>query len=328
MPSQTFVLSADDWILEPWWHGVRIQVIRTPDEVILRPDSPVRLEGRLPELRASLMSLPSGTVLEGIITPWLQGQPLSDRTLQARLARQRCTAKDATETPLKFFVYDLLRDSESLWTEQPLAQRRAGLQQLFQSLSWKDSETIEMLPTHIADPQSLDALLSQAKRAGAKGLIAKRLTESRSGNSPHAPTRWYRYRVPSEKLLAVLVHHRPASPNDPGEWTLALRDSQRWVPVARVPGGWSDSQERELEDWIREATLVKHGPVRTVSPIQVLEIQYDRLEPSRRHACGFVLRQARVITWRPDLSVDDTLPLSILREAHLTSPGESPESTP
>lgn len=327
-PSPTFALSADDWILEPWWHGVRIQVIRTPDEVILRPDSPVRLERRLPELRASLMSLPSGTVLEGIITPWLQGQPLSDRTLQARLARQRCNAKDAIETPLKFFVYDLLRDSESLWLEQPLAQRRAGLQQLFHSLSWQDSETIQLLPSHIADPQSLDALLADAKRAGAKGLIAKRLTESRSGNSPHAPPLWYRYRVASETLFAVLVHHRPASPNDLGEWTLALRDSQRWVPVARVPGGWSDSQERELEQWIREATLVKHGPVRTVSANQVLEIQYDRLEPSRRHSCGFVLRQARVVAWRPDLSPDDTLPLSILRQAHLKSRGESPESTP
>jgi DNA ligase-1 len=45
---------------------------------------------------------------------------------------------------------------------------------------------------------------------------------------------------------------------------------------------------------------VPHGRVRVVEPSVVLEVTFDRVQPSKRHKSGYALRFPRIVRLRPD----------------------------
>ena len=61
-------------------------------------------------------------------------------------------------------------------------------------------------------------------------------------------------------------------------------------------------ETQELSDWCKAHTLQEfaHGKVRTVEPLVVLEITFDRVQPSSRHKSGYALRFPRILRLRPD----------------------------
>jgi len=58
----------------------------------------------------------------------------------------------------------------------------------------------------------------------------------------------------------------------------------------------------ELTEWFREHTLKEfaHGRVRLVEPSVVIEVTFDRIQPSNRHKSGFAMRFPRILRLRPD----------------------------
>jgi DNA ligase-1 len=65
----------------------------------------------------------------------------------------------------------------------------------------------------------------------------------------------------------------------------------------------------ELTEHFKQNTLVDRGRYREVKPEIVLEVAFDSIQPSTRHASGLALRFPRIKAIRRDKSVDaiDTL---------------------
>jgi DNA ligase-1 len=57
-----------------------------------------------------------------------------------------------------------------------------------------------------------------------------------------------------------------------------------------------------MTEWFRAHTIQEfaHGRVRVVEPSVVLEVAFDRVQPSKRHKSGFALRFPRIVRLRPD----------------------------
>src|SRR4051794_11753680 len=95
------------------------------------------------------------------------------------------------------------------------------------------------------------------------------------------------------------------------DYTFAVRDEEsgELLPIGKAYSGLTDVEIAELTAHFFSNTLVEHGRYREVKPDTVLEIAFDSIQPSTRHASGLALRFPRIKAIRRDKNVDaiDTL---------------------
>ena len=72
------------------------------------------------------------------------------------------------------------------------------------------------------------------------------------------------------------------------------------VPVGKAYSGYTDEELGKLDNWIRNHTVARFGPVREVERGLVLEIVFDAAQRSGRHKSGVALRFPRVSRLRWD----------------------------
>jgi DNA ligase 1 len=64
-----------------------------------------------------------------------------------------------------------------------------------------------------------------------------------------------------------------------------------------------------LDRFVRQNTVERFGPVRSVAPKLVLEVAFDAIQPSARHKSGIAMRFPRIsrIRWDKPAAEADTL---------------------
>src|SRR4029453_10208638 len=79
--------------------------------------------------------------------------------------------------------------------------------------------------------------------------------------------------------------------------------------------GLTDRELTELSEWFKAHTIQEyaHGRVRVVEPAIVIEVTFDRVQPSKRHKSGYALRFPRILRLRPDKSTADIDTLETVR---------------
>jgi DNA ligase-1 len=98
------------------------------------------------------------------------------------------------------------------------------------------------------------------------------------------------------------------------DYTFAVRASESDAPaellnVGKAYSGVTDAEIAELTEFLKAHTLEDHGHFRTVEPLIILEVAFNNIMRSERHASGFALRFPRILRLRPDkpLAEIDTL---------------------
>ena len=100
---------AAEWQAEWKWDGIRAQLIRRDGQNVPLVARRGARDGSLSRRSAAAAEwLPDGTVLDGEIMPWKDGQPLPFAQLQRRIGRKTLGAKILEEVPVVLVVYDLL----------------------------------------------------------------------------------------------------------------------------------------------------------------------------------------------------------------------------
>jgi DNA ligase 1 len=79
--------------------------------------------------------------------------------------------------------------------------------------------------------------------------------------------------------------------------------------VGKAYSGVTDAEIAELTEFLKAHTLEDQGYFRTVEPLIILEVAFNNIMRSDRHASGFALRFPRILRLRPDkpLAEIDTL---------------------
>jgi DNA ligase 1 len=67
----------------------------------------------------------------------------------------------------------------------------------------------------------------------------------------------------------------------------------------------TDDELREVDRWIKQNTIERFGPVRSVKPLLVFELAFEGIAKSSRHKSGIALRFPRIKRWRKDKKVDE-----------------------
>lgn len=324
-----------DWLVEWKFDGVRAQVLRRGTQCAIWTRGEELVTDRFPEVVALAQQLPSGTVLDGEIVAWLPGaqHPAPFALLQRRIGRKAPSARLLREAPVRLVAYDLLELHDEDLRARPLAERRERLEALAAAHGLPLSEALQG-----DDWPALQALRRQSRGLGVEGLMLKR-RESRYGSGrTKADGVWWKWKVDPLSVDAVLIyaqsgHGRRANictdytfavwnrePADAAEAAAVVAAIQarrpanpgglQLVPFAKAYSGLSDEEFQRVDRVIRQTTVERYGPVRSVVPSLVFELGFEGLARSKRHKSGIATRFPRMLRIRDDkpLHEAETLP--------------------
>jgi DNA ligase-1 len=162
--------------------------------------------------------------------------------------------------------------------------------------------------------EELKARWGATREQGIEGLMLKRKASPYLAGRPKG--HWFKWKRAPLTADCVLLYAQKGSGKRSsfhsdytfGAWT--EKDGQKLlVPVGKAYSGFTDAELAELDRFIRQNTIERFGPVRSVTPKLVLEIAFDAIQESKRHKSGIAMRFPRVsrIRWDKPAEEADTL---------------------
>jgi len=302
---------------EDKFDGIRAQLHRTSERAEIFSRDLKRMTEQFPELAERARGFDVDLILDGEIVAFEQGRKLTFFDLQKRLGRKSDGAdlfasNAVADVPVAFVAFDLLWHNGHSLLRTPLRERR----QLLRNLKLPPQfQLAEVFPAHSA--AEIEEIFQQARRRLNEGLMIK------DPESFYLPGNrglfWFKLKKELATLdvvvVAVELGHGKRN-HVLSDYTFAVRDenSGELLPIGKAYSGLTDAEIAELTEHFQQNTLVDHGRYREVKPDVVLEVAFNAIQPSTRHASGLALRFPRIKAIRRDKNVESIDTLAYARE--------------
>jgi DNA ligase-1 len=305
---------AAGWQAEWKWDGIRAQLIKRGGQLFIWTRGEDLSTDKFPELHSFMKELPDGTVLDGEILSFRNGQPLPFNVLQTRIGRKNLTKKIMEESPVALIAYDCLEYRGEDIRLKTQSERRQVLEELQRQSSYPDVFNISPLIT-FNSWEELSEIRSRSREMIAEGIMLKR--KSATYQTGRKRGDWWKWKIDPLSVDAVMVyaqkgHGRRADLYT--DYTFAVWDGDKLVPFAKAYSGLTDAEIRQVDYFVKRNTLEKFGPVRTVKPELVFEIGFEGINKSNRHKSGVALRFPRILRWRHDKPKEEADNIETLRD--------------
>jgi DNA ligase-1 len=298
--------------------------------------------------------LPGEFLLDGEIVPWCDGCVLPFAHIQKRLGRKVLTPKIIRDNPAAFVAFDILYKDGELLMDRPLAQRRAALQALVggststfgvgrstfdvrvederrtpnvehrtPKLEEVDHGVLTLPLTEVTAPAEISAVFAAARDRRNEGIILK------DPASPYSPGRrgqmWFKLKTHLPTLDCVVTaaeYGHGKRRNVLSDYTFAVWDREpaetgaSLVNVGKAYSGVTDEEIAQLTELFLKIAIANNGRVFAVEPRVVLEIAFDQIQTSKRHASGYAFRFPRIKRIRWDKRPEDADRLSRVIEVY------------
>jgi DNA ligase-1 len=297
----------------------------------------------LVEAFAAVEASVGGIILDGEILGWdfASGQALPFAVMGQRIGRKKVSAEMLRRIPAVFIAFDLLYANGELLLERPLSDRRNALEVLVERLgplptipvpiadraaaaqgllfgasdAAPQSDPLPRLmlsPTRLVESaEEIDRAYAAARARANEGIMLK------AAASAYQPGRrglaWVKLKRELATLDVVITgaefgHGRRAGILS--DYTFAVRGPDflrtgELLNVGKAYSGLTDPEIAELSAWAMQHTLEDQGHFRTVEPIRVLEVAFNNIMRSDRHASGYAMRFPRIIRIRDDKPLDE-----------------------
>lgn len=286
--------------LEDKLDGIRAQVHCTPERAEIYTRDLKRVTDTFPEIAAAARALGRDVVFDGEILAWDNGRALSFFELQKRLGRREADLFLGDQIPVACVIFDLLRlDGESLM-KRPLRERR----RLIDTVDWRDP--LRAAPViRAADPAAVETAFGLARARGNEGLMAK------DPDSLYLPGRrglaWIKLKkefATLDVVVTVVEYGHGRRSKVLSDYTFAVRDEATGalLPIGKAYSGLTDAEIATLTEEFLGSVRERRGNRLVVEPKVVLEIAFDSIQASARHASGLALRFPRIKAIRRDKS--------------------------
>ncbi len=303
----------EEWQAEWKWDGIRGQLIKRNDEIFVWSRGEELMTDRFPEYHTLASALPNGIVLDGEIIPCSNGKPLPFALLQSRIGRKNVTKKNMEEVPISFFAYDILEYEGQDLRESPLSMRRKLLENIV--IQVKHSTILISPVIDFSSWDKLTELRGQSREYGAEGFMLKR--KSSTYQVGRKVGDWWKWKIDPLTIDAVMIYAQKGHgrrSNLYTDYTFAVKDGDKLVSFAKAYSGLSDKEFAQVDHFVKNNSLEKFGPVRTVKPELVFEIAFEGIAASNRHKSGVALRFPRIKRWRKDKKADEINTLEDLKK--------------
>ena len=311
-PAEEFITPAE-WQAEWKYDGIRAQLIKREGEVFLWSRGEEIINSQFPEVVAAAEGLPDGSVLDGELLVYIDGVPQPFASMQKRVGRKSVSAKMIRELPVLFIVFDLLELGCTDLRGEPLRTRRNKLESLLLGGRHESILLSPLIP--FKDVSELAAVRDLSRSRSVEGLMLKRLDSVYSTGRKRGD--WWKWKVDPWTVDAVLLYAQAGHGRRAGlftDYTFAVWHEGRLVPFAKAYSGLTDAEIVEVDRFVKQNTIEKFGPVRSVTPKLVFELAFEGIQPSSRHKSGVAVRFPRIVRWRRDLSIKDADSLEELKK--------------
>jgi DNA ligase-1 len=182
-------------------------------------------------------AVPEGTVIDGELVAWQNGQPLSFGLLQTRIGRKNVSKKQLKEAPAHIIAYDLFEWEGEDWREKPYAKRREALQSLVKKAAIPEQLSLSEI-VDFDDWKPLTELREYARDYHAEGFILKR--KSAAYQTGRKRGDWWKWKVDPLTVDGVMIyaqrgHGRRA--NLYSDYTFAVRAVHSFFRNTLISGG-------------------------------------------------------------------------------------------
>ena len=278
-------------------------------------------------------------IFDGEILGWdlKEGRALPFAVLGQRIGRKRVSNAWREQVPVIFMAFDLIYADGDLLLGLPLRERRNRLEAVVeklvkiavspltmderrkapQGLMFEEPEdnVVERLmlaPSRtVESPEDIDRAYADARARANEGVMLK------AAESTYQPGRrglaWLKLKRELATLDVVVTGAEFGHGKRAGilsDYTFAVRGPNyakdgELLNVGKAYSGLTDAEIAEMSAWMMEHTLEDHGFFRTVEPLRILEVAFNNIMRSDRHASGFALRFLRIVRIRDDKPVEE-----------------------
>jgi DNA ligase 1 len=283
--------------------GVRIQVHKDGDAILVATRTLDDVTGRMPEVVELVRGFPSRRLV-------LDGEAISlDDTGRPRAFQDtasRAASRDGTGLTAYFFDL-LLADADDL-LDRPLRERVARMSEVVPG-----DNLVPRLVT--ADPEAAQAFLDDTLHSGHEGVVVKSLDSAYSAG--RRGSAWVKVK-PVHTLDLVVLAVEEGSGRRRG-WLsnihLGALDPATggFVMLGKTFKGMTDEMLRWQTERFTELMTERDDWVVHVRPEQVVEIAFDGVQRSTRYPGGVALRFARVVRYRDDKPVTEVDTIDTVR---------------
>ena len=304
--------SAQDWMAEYKWDGIRSQLIKRSDQIYLWSRGEEIITHQFPEFE-QLSKLECDFVIDGELLIYSDNKIRNFNTLQKRLGRKKPSKKLIAEYPAIIMVYDILEYNSNDIRDQSQSDRRKQLEILFSEIR---DNTLLNLSQLIAfkDWKRLQEIRKEARNQQAEGLMLKsKKGEYKTGRKKGD---WFKWKLDPMVADVVMIYAQRGHGRRSNlftDFTFAVKDGENLVPIAKAYSGLTDDEFREISRFVRANTIERFGPVSSVPAVQVFEIAFDSVSFSTRHKSGIALRFPRILRWRKDKPIEEINTLQDLK---------------
>lgn len=305
--------SVEDWIAERKWDGIRGQLIVRERELFVWSRGEELVTAKFPEFEELREKLPSGTVIDGEILAYENGEPLNFNVLQTRIGRKNVSKAILKKAPVIMMAYDLLEHQGEDIRHKPMRERKRLLEACMSKI---DSDKLLLSP--VLKVNSWEQLAKERDRSRefyAEGLMLKHQDSTYKVGRKKGD--WWKWKIDPLTIDAVLLyamrgHGRRA--NLYSDYTFAVWKGDELVPFTKAYSGLTDKEIRQVDAFVKKNTKERFGPVRSVNPELVFEIAFEGIAKSSRHKSGVALRFPRMHRWRKDKPKEEANTLEDLQD--------------
>ncbi|HBF20276.1 MAG TPA: ATP-dependent DNA ligase, partial [Cryomorphaceae bacterium] len=303
-----------EWLAEHKWDGIRGQLIVRGGQHYLWSRGEELITDKFPEFDLAPGLLPDGTVVDGEILPFKDGQILGFQDLQTRIGRKTISTAILKKAPVVMRMYDLLEWQGKDLRSKSQEERRQILETLYRSLPVNPLLQLSEL-IDFENWEELAKIRSASRDVQAEGIMLK----NRKGSYQVGRKKgdWWKWKVEPLTIDAVMIyamrgHGRRA--NLYTDYTFAVWKEDELVPFTKAYSGLTDAEFRKVDAFVKRNTIERFGPVRSVTPELVFEIAFEGIQRSKRHKSGVALRFPRMKRWRQDKPASEANTLDDLHD--------------
>ena len=301
--------------LAEWkWDGIRVQLVSNNGKCKLFSRSGDDISNSFPELVN--YSFKKDFNIDGELMSGSRQKIGSFNDLQQRLNRKSPSQNLILKNPVFIKAYDILIMKNEDQRQNNLLNRRKTLKKFL------NNEKIEFISfsenVKFKNFKDLNQIRLNCRHdIHYEGLMLKDKFSTYFSGRPKGP--WFKfkrepYTIDTVLLYAQRGHGKRSSLYSDytfGVWTIN-NDIEELVTVGKAYSGFTDNELYKIDNFIRNNTIKRYGPVREVKKELVLEVAFDDIQISKRHKSGVAMRFPRIKRVRWDKPAQDADKLKLL----------------
>ena len=308
------LIDPDIFAAEWKYDGIRVQAVSANGTRRLYTRTGDDISHTFPDV---LAAMDFEAAIDGeLLVRALDGGVAPFNELQQRLNRKTVSKKQMEARPAMIRAYDLLVEGDEDLRSMDFRTRRSRLEAFIGRVGGERFDLSPLVP--VTTLEALEHARNNPPAPEIEGLMLKRWDSVYVAGRPTGP--WYKWKRDPFLVDAVLMyaqrgHGRRSSFYS--DFTFGVwRDGENGreiTPVGKAYFGFTDEELKQLDKFVRENTIDRFGPVRSVTATEetglVLEVAFEGLQRSPRHKSGIAMRFPRInrIRWDKPSADADTL---------------------